>query len=142
MARLGGVTVEYHLATASRPALFLAVSTSAPAQAAPAPGNPSAVAVVVRIATPAGVTREQVVALMAAAVPQYESIPGLVRKYFTIADDNTFGGIYLFRNRAAAESFFSAAWFANVKKTYGVDANVRYFSSPIQIEGTKADANP
>jgi hypothetical protein len=55
---------------------------------------------------------------------------------------NKFGGIYLFRNRAAAESFFSTAWFAKVKKKHGVDANVRYFSSPIQIEGTKAAANP
>ncbi len=121
------------------------VAATAPAttaDVAAGSGESAAVAVVVRIATPAGLTRERVVALMAQTVPEFQTLPGLVRKYYTISDDNEFGGIYLFRDRASAEKHFSPSWFAGVKKTYGVDANVLYFTAPIQIEGKNAQGTP
>jgi hypothetical protein len=98
-------------------------------------GNPNFVVVVVRIATPPGIPRDRVLALMQQSVPQYQNLPGLVRKYFTISDDNRFGGVYLFANRAAAEHHFDATWTANVAKAYGVAPDVIYLATPIQIDG-------
>lgn len=89
------------------PALFLLAPTSGTAQVSAAPGNPAAIAVVVRIATPTGFTRDRVIELMRQTVPQYEALPGLMRKYYTISDDNAVGGIYLFRDRASAEKHFN-----------------------------------
>jgi hypothetical protein len=60
-----------------------------------------------------------------------------VRKYFTATDDS-FGGIYLWKNRAAADAWFNSAWHARVVKTYGVDGQVTYFDAPLVIEGTNA----
>ncbi len=98
-------------------------------------GNPQFVAVVVRIPVPNGIPHDKVIDLMRASVPDYQHLPGLVRKYFTISDDNQFGGIYLFENRAAAEKHFNDAWYAGVQKRYGAKADVTYFSAPFQIDG-------
>ncbi len=75
---------------------------SLPAAAAP-------VAVLVAIPIPAGMPRPQLEGLFQQSVPQYQALPGLVRKYFTIGDDNRAGGIYLFASRAAAEAWFNDA---------------------------------
>ena len=58
-----------------------------------------------------------------------------MRKYYTIGEDDRFGGVYLFRDRAAAQAWFGPAWHAKVIQTYGTDAEVRYYDTPVQIEG-------
>jgi hypothetical protein len=127
-------------------ALIAVVGASADAQSNPVKpqvansgdasfGNPNYVAVLVRITLPAGVTHEQVIGAMRKSIPEYQALPGLVRKYYTISDDNRVGGVYLFVNRAAAEAHFNAAWIAGVQKAYGSPPDVIYLSSPIQIDG-------
>lgn len=117
-------------------ALALAVAPRAvTAQGNDGFGNPQFVAVVVKIPVPSGVPHDKVIELMKATVPDYQHLAGLVRKYFTISDDNQFGGIYLFENRSAADNHFDAAWFAAVQKRFGAKADVTFFSAPFQIEG-------
>ena len=93
------------------------------------------VVVTVDIPRPAAVPRSAFPELSRKTVPDYQKVPGLVRKYYTLGDDDRFGGVYLFRDRAAAQAWFTPAWHAKVKATYGVDGQVRYLESPIQIEG-------
>lgn len=92
------------------------------------------VAVVVVVPTPPGLPRDRIEAGMKASIPQYEKLPGLIRKYFTIQPDG-FGGMYLWKDRASADAWFNAAWCERVKQTYGRDAAVSYFDVPIAIEG-------
>ena len=66
------------------------------------------VAVNVSIAIAAGAPRALVEAGMAKSVPVYQKVPGLIRKYFTIGQSD-FGGIYLFKDRASAQAWFSDA---------------------------------
>ena len=99
-----------------------------------------AVGVLVAIVTPAGVGRERLVAEFRAAVPVYRRIDGLLRKYFTIGADGTFGGVYLWRDQAAADRWFDAAWHERVKKTYGTPARIEWFDTPILLPA-KAAAN-
>jgi Putative mono-oxygenase ydhR len=99
-----------------------------------APGFAQQVAVLVVVPTPPGVPRERIEAGMKASVPQYEKLPGLIRKYFTIQPDG-FGGMYLWKDRASAEAWFNAAWHERVVKTYGRDGSVTYFDVPLAIDG-------
>jgi hypothetical protein len=118
--------------------ILAAVATAAVTSVAFAQSTPSAssgpVAVVVSIPIPPGVSREQTVAGMQKAVPQYQALPGLARKYFTLSDDGKFGGIYLWNSRAEAQAWFSDAWRAKATATYGAAPQVTYFDAPIVIE--------
>jgi hypothetical protein len=106
--------------------------------ATPALAQPDGpVTVVVAITTPPGATRAIIEGGMTKAIPLYEKIPGLIRKYFTIGD-TSFGGVYLWRNRAAAQAWFSDAWRAKAKATYGSDPQVTYYDVPIVLEGKAA----
>ena len=84
------------------PLLALA-AFAAPVSAAEEPR----VATLVVVPTPPGVTRAQIEGGFKLAVPVYERIPGLIRKYFTVNGDS-FGGMYLWSSRAAANSTASA----------------------------------
>jgi hypothetical protein len=93
------------------------------------------VATLVIVKTPPGVSRAMIEAGFAKAVPLYQKIPGLIRKYFTV-NDAGFGGMYLWKNRAAAEAWYSAEWRARAKATYGVEPELTYFDSPLQIDNS------
>ena len=103
----------------------------------PAHTDSSAVATVVQIGVPAGVSRERLVAEFLAAVPTYQKVPGLLRKHFTLsapdAATGTFGGVYLWKDAASAQAWFNEAWHQRVKKTYGQDAVMEWFDTPILL---------
>lgn len=114
-------------------AAALAAPTVAVAADAPATDK---VAVVVSIATPPGITDERLRGEFEKAVPRYQAIPGLIRKYFTTGD-GTFGGIYYWSSKAAAKAWFNDAWVARAKATYGATPVVTYYTVPLAIDGTK-----
>jgi hypothetical protein len=92
-----------------------------------------AVATIVRIPIPAGVGRERLIAEFNKALPTYQAVPGLARKYFIITQDGKFGGVYLWTSRAAAQTFYSAAWHERVRATYGSAADVAWFDAPVVL---------
>jgi hypothetical protein len=115
--------------------LALALLAAGAHQAAAAASDRVATLVVIK--TPEGVTRAKIDAGFTASVPTYEKIPGLIRKYFTVNGDG-FGGIYLWKNRAAAEAWYTAAWAAQCKQRYGTECQLTWFDTPLQIEGQAA----
>lgn len=120
-----------------KPALALiAAFATSPALTQPATQVP--VTVVVSIATPPGATRAQIEAGMAKSVPLYANMPGLIRKYFTIGE-GSFGGVYLWKNRAAAQAWFTDAWKAKAQATYGSAPQIAYCDVPIQLDGKRPE---
>ena len=117
--------MRFHLALAALAALPLAT---------PAMAQDARVATLVIVKTPPGVPRAAIENGFRQAVPTYQKIPGLIRKYFTV-NETSFGGMYLWTNRAAAEAWYSPAWAAQCKARYGSDCQVMYFDSPLQIDG-------
>lgn len=119
-------------------AIVPVLATTAHAQAAPAApaADTGKVAVVVTIATPPGATDAVLKNEFEKAVPRYQQIPGLIRKYFTIGN-GTFGGIYYWSSKAAAEAWFNDSWRARAEATYHAKPNVTYFSVPVAIDGAK-----
>lgn len=99
-----------------------------------------AVATLVEIPIPAGVTRERLVAEFTAAVPTYRKVPGLLRKHFIVSSTGTFGGVYLWKDEASARSWFDDAWHARAVKTYGRDARIEWLDTPILLP-TRLAAN-
>jgi hypothetical protein len=104
--------------------------------------------VVVEVARPWYAMDWMIVRRMRDAVPQYRAAPGLRFKAFTLARaSGDFGGIYLWRDRAATDAWFNAAWYRRVREQFGVEPRVRMFSvdGPVRIAGnldwaTQADA--
>ncbi len=91
------------------------------------------VAVVVIAKTPAGAPRAKVEEGILASVPTYQKVLGLIRKTFTLNDDS-YGGMYVFESRAAAEAWFTADFIAKVKARGGGDPQILYFDSSVQID--------
>ena len=98
-------------------------------------GSDTPLAVIVKIAIPKDIPRAAIEAEFQKAAPVYQAIPGLMRKYFTIAEDGKVGGIYLWENCMTAEAFYNDAWKASVEKKYGVKAEIQWFYAPTIIEG-------
>lgn len=128
-------------------ALALSLSTAARASdasipvAAPPADAAAPVITVVKVQRPWYAPDWLIVRKMREAIPTYRSIPGLRFKAFTLADaDGDFGGIYLWRNAAAAQAWFTPAWHARVREQRGVDAQVRFFAvaGPARAGGVPA----
>lgn len=121
------------LAAALWPALL-------PAHAAADAATP--VVAVVRVPTPWYAPRALVVSKMRDTIPLYAQTPGLAFKAFSIERaSNDFGGLYHWRDAAAAKAWYSAAWFERVRKERGVDGRVTMFDAPLTVDnvpgGTK-----
>lgn len=97
-----------------------------------------AVGTLVEIPIPAGVTRERLAAEFSAAAPTYRQVPGLLRKHFTVSSNGSFGGVYLWKDEASARAWFGEAWHARVVKTYGQDAKIEWFDTPILLPSQDA----
>jgi len=119
------------------PLILAAALVAVPLSAAARPDAPEGrVAVVVSIATPAGVTDAYLKGEFDKAAPRYQAIPGLIRKYFTI-EPKRFGGIYYWSSKTAAQAWFNEAWTARARATYGADPIVTYYDVPLAIDGVK-----
>lgn len=90
-----------------------------------------AVATLVEINTPVGVTREALEKGFRDSVPTYQKVPGLLRKYFIISDTGTFGGVYLWRDEASANAWLTPAFSERVVRTYGSPPRIEWFDIPI-----------
>ncbi|MBC7942670.1 MAG: hypothetical protein H7Z19_23440, partial [Chitinophagaceae bacterium] len=108
----------------------------------PAQADGSNVSTLVTIATPTGTAKARLVQEFQAAIPTCRAVPGLLRKHFIITDDGRFGGIYLWKDRAAADQWFNAAWKERVRTTYGTDATLEWFDTAILTPSKTATNQP
>jgi len=84
---------------------------------------------------PAGTPKAQLVETINATAHTYEGIPGLIRKYYGIAPDGaSIVGIYLWANKAAADTFYSADWQALVTKRWGTPPQRQEWETPMVVE--------
>jgi len=88
--------------------------------------TPGAAVTITRVQPPWYTARFLIVRGFRKSVPEYQVVPGLARKAYTLAaTDGHFGGVYLWHTRADAEAWFTPAWFSRVRKSYGVEGEVR-----------------
>jgi heme-degrading monooxygenase HmoA len=121
-------------------AAVVAASVNAqPVPSIPSPATP--VAAIVKVRTPWYAPRALVTSKMRDTIGQYETLPGLSHKMFSYAQaDGDFGGLYLWKDRAAAEAWFNPAWFERVRRERGVEGQVRLFEAPVVLVNETAAA--
>lgn len=87
------------------------------------------------IRLPKPITRNDARKIFLSTAPNYQGVPGLVRKIYTLSEDgSTIGGIYLWNSRAAADAMYTESWRAFVREKYGADPSVIYFESPVVVD--------
>ena len=101
-----------------------------------------AVGALVLVATPPGTSKASLKQAFEASVPVYRKIPGLLRKYFIVTDDGRFGGIYLWKDQASAQQWFTDAWKERLLKTYGSPASIEWFDTAILLPSQRVDNQP
>lgn len=89
----------------------------------------------VRFPLDAPMTLEEAARRFALSAPKYLDLPGLVRKHYVRSDDGfTVGGVYLWKDRAAAEDCYAGAWRDRVRILYGVEPVIEWFESPVGVD--------
>ena len=84
---------------------------------------------------PNPITREQAKAAFTASAPHYQKVPGLIRKYYLLAEDGiAAGGVYLWESQEAAEQLYTEEWKKYIAGKYGTEPNITYFDTPIVVD--------
>jgi hypothetical protein len=89
----------------------------------------------VQFKLPQPVTRDKARELFSASAPRYREVPGLVRKYYVLAQDGaSAGGVYLWKSKEDAERLYSADWKKSIQERYGAPPSITYFESPVVVD--------
>ena len=84
---------------------------------------------------PPGMTRDDVLANYRRSAPNWRANPDLVRKnYLYDAERRKAGGVYLWRTMEAARRARNEAWLERVRRTYGSEPVVQYFTTPLIVD--------
>jgi len=99
-------------ATLTALAIATPIATPAAAQTPATDSAPAPVVVIVRVPKPWYAPKALVASKMRDTIAEYDKLPGLKYKIYTLAQaDGRYGGVYLWQDRASAEAWFNPAWF-------------------------------
>ena len=88
-----------------------------------------------------GLERNTLTRELEAAAPHFKSIPGLIRKYFLVADDGSAcGGVYLWNSMADARAFSEGPLRVMIRQKFSVDPSISYYETPVIVDGEPAAA--
>jgi hypothetical protein len=80
-------------------------------------------------------TPERVRAVFRESTQKFVDMPGLIRKYFLLAEDGrTAASVYLWESRGPAESFFTEQWKEFMVGKYGSRPTVTYYECPVVVD--------
>jgi len=93
------------------------------------------ITVITRFQLPAGVTPEQIRVAFHEAAPKFRNVPGLVRKQFMHSKDGrTAGGVYLWKEEAAAHTFMHERVAPMIRERFKVEPTIEFYDSPVIVE--------
>ena len=91
----------------------------------------------VQFELPSPITLAEATRRFEGSAPKYQNLPGLVRKYYVLAEDGLrAGGVYLWESRQAAEAVYSGEWRERVTKLYGTAPSITWFETPVIVDNT------
>ena len=92
---------------------------------------------IVNFALPEGMTPDKAREMFEASAPRYETIPGLVRKYYLCdADARVGGGVYLWENRESADALDEGGWRETIRERFGSDPEISWFDTPVIVDNS------
>ena len=94
---------------------------------------------VVQFKLPEGTSREEVFKAFKASSPNYQGMPGLIRKYYLYGEEGVAGGAYPWESRKAADAVYTADWRKMVTERYGSEPVIAYFDTPVIVDNVSGD---
>jgi hypothetical protein len=91
---------------------------------------------IVRFKLPPTVKREEATQLYRSSMPKYQSLTGLVRKYYLFDEQGVGGGVYLWESRAAAERVYTKEWRSMIASRYGAEPEIAYYETPVIVDNS------
>lgn len=83
----------------------------------------------------APVTRDKAKEIFLDAAPRFRDVRGLIRKYFLLSEEGgTTGGVYLWKSREDAESFYTGGFKQWIVERYGSEPSITYFESSVIVD--------
>ena len=90
---------------------------------------------IVTFQMPKATTAEEMSAAFQAAVPMFQSVAGLLTKYFYVSEDgHRAGGVYVWASRADADRLYKGEWRAFVEKKFGSPPTIDFLNSPVMVD--------
>ena len=90
---------------------------------------------IVTFQLPKATTAEEMSAPFQAAVPMYQSVAGLLTKYFYVSEDgHRAGGVYVWASRADADRLYNGEWRAFFEKKFGSPPTIDFLDSPVMVD--------
>ncbi|MEM1310310.1 MAG: YdhR family protein [Cyanobacteria bacterium P01_H01_bin.153] len=80
-------------------------------------------------------SRDAIAADFANISEMFADIPGLLRKYFIIAEDASYaGGVYLWDNHELAQKFYSENFKLTIQERYGAVPTITFLDCPVVVD--------
>lgn len=93
------------------------------------------ITVIVEFKVPKPMTVGEAKKTFLSTAPKYRNMPGLLRKYYFLAEDGSkAGGIYLWASREDAARVYSEEWKAFVRAKYGSEPSLTYLECPVVVD--------
>jgi len=94
----------------------------------------------VQFKLPEPITTDVARGLFMDSAPNFQTVPGLLRKYFLLSEDGaSAGGVYLWESREQAEKMYTKEWLAHLRERFGSEPNVTWFDSPVVVDNVAAE---
>ena len=95
---------------------------------------------IVTFKLPGAMTREEASANFEKTAPGWRANPDLIRKNYLFDEKSgTGGGVYLWKERAAAEKWHGEAFRKRVKELYGSEPSSQFFETPIVVDNVAGE---
>jgi len=93
------------------------------------------IAVICQFGLSSQYTPERARAVFKESTEKFIGMPGLIRKYFLLAEDGrSAASVYLWESRRPAEAFFTEQWKDFMVGKYGFRPTVSYYECPVVID--------
>lgn len=93
------------------------------------------IAAITTFKLPEPITLDEARKVFLSTAPKYQSMTGLIRKYYLLSEDGcTVGGVYLWKSREEAKAIYTEAWRTFVREKYGTDPTVTYMNCPVVVD--------
>lgn len=90
---------------------------------------------IVEFKLPQQISSLQAKEIFLSTAEKYKGMPGLIRKYYFLAEDGTAaGGVYLWKTREDADRLYTDEWKAFVRGKYGSEPTIKYLGTPVVVD--------
>jgi hypothetical protein len=95
---------------------------------------------ITRFPLPPGVPAQVIKEGFLEVAPEFRHPPGLVRKYFLIAEDRkTGGGVYLWNSMREARDFSEGVLRPMIREKFRVEPSIEYFEAPVIVDNVTSE---